>query len=363
MKLNIKLTLFLLLSCCTVFYVRATGIDSAKVKLRLYKIEKEIPLPYHEALLNGIKSYNTRPLPVGFYKYESFLTEEIAKEGLPEEMRYLPIALTHLNTVHQMDNRVGVWALPALVAIRYGLTVDENHDERFSVEASTRAALRYLKDLHETFGDWWLCLLAYTNSPAAINQAKARHPELSSNPWDYYNLDGLPNTNILCDFIASYYVYDDDDRSMALPEEEFVECEFDQPIAVASISAKTGLSKTIILSLNPIFRSDPLSPFDPYRIKLPQTAEQVFEANKAAMYVETAQGVVKKAEEKKPTETANEKPKTKAKTEKYITYTVKSGDYLGKIANKYHVTVNDLKKWNKLKNDKIREGQKLKIYR
>lgn len=361
MNLNIKVKLILLLFCA-VSPVLATGPDSAKVRIRLSKIEKEIPLPYHEALLNEIKSYNTRPLSVNFFRYESYFSEELAKLELPEELRYLPIALTQMNTVHQMNGRAGVWALPPLVAIRYGLTVDANHDERFSVEASTKAALQYLKDLHETFGDWWLSLLAYTNSPAAVNQAKVRHPELSPNPWDYYDLDGLLNASIPCDFIASYYVYSVENQSVELPNEEFVECSFNQPIAVASISDKTGISKPIILSLNPVFRSDPFIPFDPYQIKLPQSAAQAFEENKAAMYSETAQRLVNKTvEEKKPA--ATEKPKTKSKTPEYLTYTVKSGDYLGKIASKYNVSVKDIKKWNKLKNDKIREGQKLKIYR
>lgn len=50
------------------------------------------------------------------------------------------------------------------------------------------------------------------------------------------------------------------------------------------------------------------------------------------------------------------------KAPKYTSYTVKSGDTLGKIAQKYHVKVNDIKKWNNLKSDLIRENQKLKIY-
>lgn len=47
----------------------------------------------------------------------------------------------------------------------------------------------------------------------------------------------------------------------------------------------------------------------------------------------------------------------------YIIYKVKSGDYLGRIAQRHHVTVSQLKKWNNLKSDVIREGQKLKIYK
>ena len=57
-------------------------------------------------------------------------------------------------------------------------------------------------------------------------------------------------------------------------------------------------------------------------------------------------------------------PKTQSKTKeaKCTTYTVKSGDTLGKIAKQHHVSVADIKKWNNLKNDLIRVNQKLKIY-
>ena len=51
----------------------------------------------------------------------------------------------------------------------------------------------------------------------------------------------------------------------------------------------------------------------------------------------------------------------KPKEQRFITYTVKQGDTLNKIAKKYHVTVNDLKKWNNLKGDLIRDKQKLRI--
>ena len=62
---------------------------------------------------------------------------------------------------------------------------------------------------------------------------------------------------------------------------------------------------------------------------------------------------------KKP---APSKTVEKSKAPRHIVYTVKSGDTLSKIARKYHVKVSDIKKWNNLRSDLIRENQKLKIY-
>ena len=145
------------------------------------------------------------------------------------------------------DDRVGVWGLPTLVALRYGLTVDGGRDDRLDETASERAALSYLADLYEEFGDWDLCYYAYLYSPAYVKNLQLR-----------------------------------------------------------------GLS-------------------------IPQPKP-----------------VVKKPAPQKITE--------KLKQPRCITYTVKSGDTLSRIARKYHVTVNDIKKWNNLKSDFIRDQQKLKIY-
>ena len=58
---------------------------------------------------------------------------------------------------------------------------------------------------------------------------------------------------------------------------------------------------------------------------------------------------------------AQPKPTPQPAKPKEIKYTVKKGDTLTKIASKHHVSVANLKKWNKLKSDMIREGQKLII--
>jgi len=160
---------------------------------------------------------------------------------LPQRIMDLPKA------VETDGDRAGAWGLPTLVALHYGLAVDETRDERLDETSSEQAAKRYLNDLYAEFGDWELCYYAYLYSPAYVRNLQQRN------------------------------------LSIPQPKPE---------------------------------------------VKRPAPAKIV------------------------------EKPKEP----QYITYTVKSGDTLGKIASKYHVKVSDIKKWNNLKNDLIREKQKLKIY-
>lgn len=360
------LTLFLA-TALSLHTAMASSPDSTQVCQRLTTIEGSVPLPYHPSLINNIRDCMARPLPAEFAVYDSLINAELQQYQLPTELRYLPLALSRMNPNHEQDGCAGIWDLPVLPALRYGLTINEDHDERFSVEASTQAALHYLSDLYAATGDWWDCLLSYTNSPASVNQVKARHPGVKLGPWDYRKQRLLPGTDLIGDFIACCYVYSADNRTVAPTGEEIVRCDFDQPISVAALSAHTGLSKKILLMLNPLFRSDPFVPLEPYGLRLPSSTASRFESDREQIYEETAQLNEKREEEKaqlaEKQEKVKEQAKAKAQNErKCVTYVVKSGDTLSKIAKKYHVKVSDLKKWNKLKGDMIREKQKLKIY-
>lgn len=179
---------------------------------------------------------------------------------MPDKIIRLP------EVVSKDGDRAGTWGLPSLVALRYGLVVNDTLDERLSEPLSRQTAMRYLKDLYHVFGDWDQCLVAYLYSPAYVRSLQAR------------NLD-----SIIHDFDAQRY------------------------------------------------------------------AEQ--------LQLEKA----KKAALAKKAEIARKQANT-APPERHITYVVKRGDSLGKIAQKHHVTVNELKKWNNLKSDLIHENDKLKIY-
>lgn len=277
----------------------ARNSDSTAIEHRLSKLAtKALPLPYDDVLVSKIKAFQAKPLAADFLKYDSLFEAELHKHNMPDGMKYLPVALSAMQRNYTDGDRCGVWAMPTLVALRYGLEVDENQDERFSVEASTKAALDYLCDLYGQYQNWWFCILAYTNSPTALHHALMRSDKYLD-LWDLYHQNLLPDSNIIPDFMACFYVYSSEDRLVAEPVVEVAETKPD----------------TLALS-----ESKP---------------------------AETKQPVAEKKVEKQ-----------EVKTQKY---TVKKGDTLSKIARKYHVRVSDLMKWNHLKSDKIRDGQKLII--
>lgn len=269
--------------------------DAHTVAKRLKSLENGLPLPFHDDLVERIDYFSAKTFPNTFAALDTLVESELNKRGMPLEMRCLPLALSGMKADYQQGDRRGVWAMPVLVGLHYGLDIDENDDERFDMQSSTQAALDYLCDLHAQYGDWWYSILAYANSPNALHHALAKNGnELEL--WDFYDQDLLPDVQVIRDFIALVYVYGIGDLKLG----EVVEKQEVEPI----------------------------------RKPNPQIAH---------------------AETPKP----EQQPKKQAETVKK--YTVKKGDTLTKIANRHHVTVANLKKWNHLKSDKIIEGQKLII--
>ena len=278
--------------------------DSDKIMEGLKKWEKTIPLPYHDVLERTVNLYANKSLSDNFVTYSALIDTALVQRNMPLELRYLPLALSGMQRNYCMGDRCGIWQLPTLTALHYGLTIDDNQDERFNVEASTRAALDCLNELYQQYGDWWYSILAYTNSPMALQHALKRQGG-SPKVWDFRDRDLLPNTKVIGDFIACVYLGNEGQLKFAsIPEPEI--------------------------------KRMPTTP-----VQKPAKVE----TNKVATTVEAPT---------KKTTPAKSTPTTQK-------YKIKKGDTLTKIASKYHVKVSDLKKWNNLKSDKIREGQTLII--
>ena len=290
--------------------------DSDRLSQGLKTVEKSIPLPYDALLDKVVGHYAVMPLSETFVSYAPSIDSALAQRGMPAELRYLPVALSGMKANSQQDDRCGVWMLPPLVGLRYGLRIDESTDERYDIKAATQAALDYLNDLYQQYGDWWQCLLAYTNSPTALQHALLRHGTETA-LWDYDKQDLLPHTQVIANFIACTYLGEQ---------------------GLLHFTAKDTM---------------------PSITKTPSVTEP--ETSKTQGDTTTTQQSEPKATEPKVAPKKNTKSGPSTSSGTTTTYKVKKGDTLTKIAAKFHVTVADLKRWNHLKGDLIREGQTLII--
>jgi membrane-bound lytic murein transglycosylase D len=92
--------------------------------------------------------------------------------GLPVQLKYLAVVESELKTkAVSKVGAVGLWQLMPATSRILGLKINSRCDERKNYYKSTRAAARYLKDLHEEFGDWLLVFAAYNGGEGAVYSA------------------------------------------------------------------------------------------------------------------------------------------------------------------------------------------------
>ncbi|MDQ7007767.1 MAG: lytic transglycosylase domain-containing protein [Acidobacteriota bacterium] len=100
------------------------------------------------------------------------IEEKLAAAGLPDDLKYVAMIESDLReTVRSPAGAEGLWQFMRGTARRYGLRVDRYLDQRRSPEVATDAAIAYLRDLEEEFGDWFLALAAYNSGEQTVRRA------------------------------------------------------------------------------------------------------------------------------------------------------------------------------------------------
>ncbi len=321
--------------------------DSTLIASRLADIETPISLPYNNELENSIRKQEAKAVPHDILQNANTIANIIEEFGMPVEFKFLPACLKTGD-----NSRCGDWALTPIVAIRYGLTITARHDERFATEASTCAALRYLTDLYNYYGDWWKSIMAFAYSPATVNNFCSKNE--TSNPWDFGSLD---KAHIVRNFITYVYLYND--KELTPKEEEYLEVEFREPINFNTLAEKLKIDNNKVIELNPIFIGEVIYPLKDYQLRLPaERAEYFYEIEEEIYKTIDSTTLAKKEDATINLVTENTK-KSSISSAKPLKYKVKKGDTLGKIAIKHGISVEKLKKMNNLRSDLIREGQLL----
>jgi len=127
--------------------------------------------------------------------------------GLPLELKYLAVIESELKpTALSRVGAKGPWQLMPSTAHVLGLKVNRRADERMNYYKSTRAAARYLKDLHREFKDWLLVLAAYNGGPAPVYRAIRKSH--SRNFWVLQKYLPAESRQHVKKFIATAYYFE-----------------------------------------------------------------------------------------------------------------------------------------------------------
>ena len=351
-------------------------------------------------------------------KYRPAMIKALKAAGFPEELSWLPLIESGFKARAQSTARaLGMWQFMASTGYMYGLKRDTWIDERMDPAKSTAAAIGYFSDLHQMFGDWKTVLAAYNCGPRRVlDEINRQNNSLLDDFWDLYQR--LPNetARFVPRFLAVLHIiHNPAAYGFELPkleaEDEYEEVIVNKQVSLAAIARSIDVSDDVLKFLNPELRQN-ATPNTTYNLKIPvgkgealladignipSTALAAYEksgSSSNAIHVvrsgDTLSSIAKRyrtsvkaimsasglknektlqigsrlkipGHRKKVIAEANTSVSSSASGGEVTRYTVKKGDSLYNIAQRYNTTVQSLKALNGLSGSNLSVGQKLVI--
>ena len=342
-------------------------IDKDSIKSRIEYINSKTPFQIdytpllEETIINYLENRQSTYLEL-YSKSEYFFPifeNALQKYNVPLELKYLPVIESALNP--RAKSRVGatgLWQFMFNTAKDLDLKVNSYVDERMDPIKSSEAAAKYLSELYARFNDWNLAIAAYNYGPGNIRRAIK-----ASGYSNFWNLRGyLPKetANYVPSFIATLYLFEfahkheikkmTNELALALTDSIPIK----KMVSFSHISDKIDISIETLSFLNPSYIHSiiPNIKNKQYYLTLPHAYTDTFIEKEAEIYNMADLDY-----------NSREKPLPQLyELNSRTVYRVVGGDFLGKIARNYGVRVSDIKKWNKLKDDKLRIGKRLIIF-
>ncbi|HEX8271234.1 MAG TPA: transglycosylase SLT domain-containing protein [Longimicrobiaceae bacterium] len=309
-------------------------------------------------------------------RYEGMIRGKLRERGMPEDLVYLSMIESGFNpTARSHAQAVGLWQFIEGTGERYGLRIDGYVDERKDPEKSTDAALRYLKDLHDQFGSWYLAAAAYNTGEGRVARVmKEMTGSEKGEESDFWRIRRrLPAETreyvplmlaaALIGKEPHKYGLGDVERYLPVPTEAV---EVPAGTRLAVVARSVGVAEKELRTLNPHLVKGVTPPGKkPYAVRIPQGRRVQFAANfdevresAAAEAKAEARVAAKKVEAARTTRVARA---ARAKRPTARTHRVRSGESLWTIARRNDTSVNTLKRLNGLRSTKIKPGMSLRV--
>jgi membrane-bound lytic murein transglycosylase D len=373
-----------------------------KAERELISVRHDLPLTVNESVLQYLSFFTTAHgraiVEHGLERagrYDDMIRRVLKEEGVPQDLMYLAQAESAFQpqAVSRSGAR-GIWQFMPYRGEEYDLSRSYWIDERSDPEKATRAAARHMRDLYHMFGDWYLVMAAYNSGP--MNVARAIEHTGYADFWELQKRHALPRETqnyvpiiiamaLVAKAPALYGVHVDPERPAKV---EAVALE--HPIDLRLVADATGAELSDLRLLNPeLVRT--VTPNQPrFELKLPAGLAARFEQNVVQVppdkwtnwrlhTVENGETLSDIARHYRVTlgaiELANRLPAHAAvpagfllnvplapPVVKWVRYRVQRGDTLEGIAERFDVTVAQLKRWNHISGGRPTRGAQLRIY-
>ncbi len=343
------------------------NFQGSLMKGKLVAIQKEVPLDYNEFVQTYIDNYtgpNRREEMgriMGLAKYYFPIYEKAFREaGIPDEIKFLSIVESALNpNAVSRVGAAGLWQFMSTTGRTYGLNINNYVDERRDPIQASYAAAAYLKDAYQEFGDWLLAIAAYNCGKGSVERAIAK-----ANALDYWSIrQYLPQETrgYVPAYIAVAYVMNYYGQHKITPQLSTMPMQTDTVlvnkfVSLGNVSRVLNISNDQLALLNPSYLRQVVNGTTaaPRRLIIPQVQRERY----SALYNALNDNSLTVA----ASPVVNTYDKNAGPVEDIPAFhTVKRGETVASIADKYGVELSDLKDWNHLGGKGAVIGQTLRL--
>ncbi|WP_022664620.1 lytic transglycosylase [Desulfospira joergensenii] len=340
-------------------------------------------------------------------RYRPLIVQELKKSGLPEEISWLPLIESGFKLRALSSARaLGLWQFIPSTGYKFGLTRNYYIDERMDPEKATRAAITYLKELHNLFGDWTTALAAYNCGEGRVLRIiRGQKINYLDNFWDLYQNLPRETARYVPRFLATVHIVNNLEKynisiDNPLSPIPYKSVEINKQLRLKDVARGSGVKLSTLKELNPELRYSLLPP-ETYALRIPEDKAAQFMAkldtikstySPPPVFVyhrvrrgDTLSGLARRYKTSvRAISLANNIGRTHTivagkvlkipnrrragavpaalTTAKPATYTVKRGDNLWIIARKFSTNTKQLMAANNLTNTNLRIGQTLLIH-
>ena len=336
---------------------------------RLASLPRIIPMPYNNVVRDCIDLYTERRRNLVRYMlgmadyYFPIIEGVLDKHGLPIELKYLAVVESALNPVAlSRVGACGLWQFMLPTGKQYGLTINSLVDDRRDPVKATEAACAYFKDMYAIYKDWSLVMASYNCGPGNVNKAIKRSGG-KTNFWDIFPYLPKETRSYVPLFIAANYVMNYYCDHNLCPLETNLPLATDtihvnKMLHLQQVSEVLQVDLEQLRALNPQYKRDivPGNTGDAV-LKLPASDTYAFVDKEDSIYQY-------RVEEFLPSYlvTINGGSTSGVATREQVTHIVLKNENIYTIANRYGVTPQEIKKWNRLSSNRLARGKRLKLY-
>jgi membrane-bound lytic murein transglycosylase D len=378
---------------------------TARVAAELKTTQSDFPLVINDYVAGFISYFSNSPAGHAHLlrsleragKYKDMIQKVMREEGVPQDLIYLAVAESGFQpqALNARSGAGGMWQFMPFTGA-YGLTRNGWFDERFDPEKSSRAYARYIKSLYNQFGDWYLAMAAYDWGPGYVQRAVMRTGYADF--WELYRRGVLPGEtkNYVPGIIAAIIMAKNPEQyglDKMVPESPVVfdTVTVDHPIDLRLVADLTNASLPEIVALNPSLLRMTTPRDISFDLHIPVGMVDVFNEriknipeDKRASWrfhvVRTGESLdgIASALHARPSEIAEVNGITAGETvdagdelvipvvtasasEHPQRYTVRHGDTLVTVADRFSVSTEQIKRWNHLSSNAVKPGRVLTI--